>query len=490
MNLQKNLFYILPALQFLTLSSLAQMAKPNVVYILADDLGYGELGCYGQEKIKTPNIDQLAKEGMLFTKHYAGAPVCAPSRGVLLTGKQLSKAYIRNNHEHKPEGQEPIPHPSITMAQIFKSQGYATGAFGKWGLGYVGSASDPKALGFDTFYGYNCQRLAHSYYPPHMWSNDKKVIINKKPVPGHFRKKVGPDFDFNQFYAKNYAPDLILDKAVKFIRTNAKNPFFAYLPFVEPHLAMHPPKSWVDAYPKEWDEGNKAIKAAYLPHPRPRAGYAAMISDLDEHVGTIIKLLEELNIKENTLVIFASDNGPTHCKDVDHEFFNSTANLRGLKGSVYEGGLRVPMIATWPGKIKASSTSDHVSGFVDVLATACDLINVPTPKTSDGVSFLPELLGKEQKPQNVLAWEFTGYGGQQAIILNGRWKGVRQQLNSKSNIKNSIIPKWELYDLENDPYEKTNLAKSMPEKVRRIHQAMMNNRTDSKAFSMKNAAKL
>jgi arylsulfatase A len=466
----------------LCFSMLAQSNKPNVIYILADDLGYGELGCYGQTKIKTPNIDLLSKRGMRFTRHYSGAPVCAPSRGVLLSGRQLSKAYIRNNREHQPEGQEPIPEPGVTLAQIFKDQGYATGAFGKWGLGFVGSKSDPKALGFDMFYGYNCQRVAHSFYPPHMWKNDEKITINKKPVPGHWRKAVDADFDFSQFHAENYAPDLILDEALDFIRSNAEKPFFAYIPFVEPHLAMHPPHEWVDKYPKEWDKPQQSYKASYLPHPRPRAGYAAMISDLDEHVGKVMELLKELKLSDNTLVIFTSDNGPTHCREVDYEFFNSAAGLKGLKGSVYEGGLRVPMIASWPGKIKPESDSAHVSGFVDVMATACDLLKVKAPDSSDGVSFLPELLGQPQEAQPVLAWEFQGYGGQQAIILNGRWKGVRRNLNKKSS-------KWELYDLEKDPEEKTDLASSMPEMVEEVHKAMMKNRTNSKVFTMPRAAK-
>ena len=466
----------------------AEPAKTNVIYILADDLGYGELGCYGQEKIKTPHIDALAKEGMRFTRHYSGAPVCAPSRGVLLSGQQLSKAYIRNNREHKPEGQEPIPEPGMTLAQIFKDKGYATGAFGKWGLGYPGSSSDPKALGFDTFYGYNCQRVAHSFYPPHMWSNDKKITINEKSVPGHWRKAVGPNFDFSQFYAENYAPDLILDEALKFIKDNKDKPFFAYLPFVEPHLAMHPPHSWVDAYPKEWDAPKESYKAQYLPHLRPRAGYAAMISDLDEHVGSVMQLLKELDLVENTLVIFTSDNGASHCIEVDHEFFNSTKDLRGLKGSVYEGGLRVPMIAHWPSKIKKTQVSDHVSGFVDVMATFCDLLQTEAPQTSDGVSFLPTLKGEKQDPQPVLAWEFQGYGGQQAIILDGRWKGVRQNLLPRGKKKAKSTPKWELYDLSKDPNEKTDLATQMPEIVDRIHKAMMKNRSHNETFNMPMAA--
>ncbi|WDE96504.1 arylsulfatase [Lentisphaera profundi] len=475
---------LIPTLFCLSSLLFADSAKPNVIYILADDLGYGELGCYGQTKIKTPNIDQLSAGGMRFTRHYSGAPVCAPSRGVLLTGKQLSKAFVRNNREHKPEGQAPIPEAGITLAKIFKDQGYATGAFGKWGLGYPGSSSDPKALSFDTFYGYNCQRVAHSFYPPHMWSNDEKIIINEKPVPGHWKKAVGPDFDFSQFYAKNYAPDLILEQALKFISDNKDKPFFAYVPFVEPHLAMHPPHSWVDFYPKEWDQPKKSYNANYLPHLRPRAGYAAMISDLDEHVGSIMSLLKELKLDEKTLVIFSSDNGASHCIEVDHKFFNSNKGLRGLKGSVYEGGLRVPMIAHWPKKIKAGQVSSHVSGFVDVMATMCELLNSDVPESSDGVSFLPELLGGKQKPQPVLAWEFQGYGGQQAIILDGRWKGVRQNLLPRGKKKTSRVPQWELYDLNKDSFEKNDLAKQMPEMVDRIHKAMMANRNESEKFHM------
>jgi arylsulfatase len=419
---------------------------------------------------------------MRFTRHYAGAPVCAPSRCVLMTGRHLSKAYIRNNRELKPEGQAPIPSPGTTVADIMRRAGYATGAFGKWGLGFVGTSSDPAALGFDEFFGYNCQREAHSFYPGHLWHNTDKIVINEPAIPGHHRGAVPGNFDFSTFHGQNYAPELIRDAALTFIREQAGTgtPFFAYLPFVEPHLAMHPPQEWVDQYPTDWDPPRASYKAQYLPHPRPRAGYAAMISHLDDHVGQVLALLDELGLRDNTLVIFTSDNGPTHCVEVDVAFFNSAGGLRGDKGRVYEGGLRVPMLARWPGRIQAGSSTDHVSGFQDVLATLCALTDQPLPEVSDGVSFLPSLLGTPQPPQPVLAWEFQGYGGQQAIILDGRWKGVRGGLHRKKS--GGPLSAWEVYDLTTDPSETTDLAAERPDLVARIDAAMTANRNDDSPF--------
>ena len=349
---------------------------PNIVFILADDLGYGELGSYGQKKIRTPNIDKLAAEGMRFTRHYSGAPVCAPARCVLMTGKHLTNAQIRGNRDarkHKlgGEGQWPLDPGTVTLPAILQNAGYSTGGFGKWGLGNAQNSGSPNKMGFDTFYGYLCQRVAHSYFPPYLNHNEKRERINLPAVPGHFKvpKKEGsPEVDFDRFQGRVYAPDRILEEAVQFLREHNEGPFFLYLPFVEPHVAMQPPPEWVEAYPKEWDSEPYLGRKGYTPHPRPRAGYAAMISDLDEHVGTIMSELKALSLDEDTLVVFTSDNGPTHdVGGVDTEFFGSTGGLRGRKGSVFEGGLRVPMIARWKGKIREGSTCDRPCGFQDFL---------------------------------------------------------------------------------------------------------------------------
>jgi arylsulfatase A-like enzyme len=375
-------------------------APLNVVFILADDLGWGELGCYGQEKIPTPNIDRLASEGMRFTQHYSGAPVCAPSRCVLMTGKHLGRAEIRGNRQARrsdpqwTEGQHPISADAYTLAMHFRDAGYATGAMGKWGLGPVGSTGDPNTKGFDLFFGYNCQAVAHSYYPPHLWRNAKQITINRQPIPGH-RKQPEGEVRMEDWIGETYAPKLMIAEAESFIDQHRDEPFFLYLPFIEPHVAMHPPVASVNRFPEEWDESVYRGQCAYLPHPRPRAGYAAMISDLDSYVGRVLKRLEEAGVADRTLVIFTSDNGTTHegrqdthfhIGGVDAQFFNSTAGLRGYKGSVYEGGLRVPMIARLPGVIAAGSESDMPSYFADWFPTLCEAAGLQVPGGLSGQS--------------------------------------------------------------------------------------------------------
>jgi len=445
---------------------------PNIVYILADDLGYGEVGVYGQDKIRTPHIDRLAAGGMRFTQHYSGAPVCAPSRCVLLTGRDLAHAEIRGNKEVKPEGQHPISAELVTIPELLKGAGYRTAAMGKWGLGPVGSSGDPNAQGFDLFFGYNCQREAHTYYPGHLWRNDEQVLLPNDSIPGHAKLAEAPpaeasfDEGYGAFYGEAYAPDLMMTECESFLRSAAPGaksgdePFFLYLPFVEPHLAMQPPAGLVESYPAEWDEAPYLGTRGYTPHPRPRAGYAAMITDLDQHVGDVVSLLEELGLAENTLVIFSSDNGPTHdVGGVDTTFFDSAGGLRGRKGSVYEGGLRVPMIAAWPGRIEAGSITDHVSAFQDVLPTLCDLAGVEELPTTEGVSFLPTLLQDgEQVEHPFLAWEFFGYGGQKAVRM-GDWKAVRTK--TRKDDPGGI----ELYDLGVDPAEANDVAGDHPEVV-------------------------
>ncbi|MCA8942772.1 MAG: arylsulfatase, partial [Planctomycetes bacterium] len=421
--------------------------RPNIVYVLADDLGYGELGSYGQTKIHTPNLDRLAREGMRFTRHYAGAPVCAPSRCVLLTGRHLAHARIRDNKEVQPEGQQPIEAEDVTIAEVLRPAGYATAAIGKWGLGPTGSSGDPNAQGFDRFFGCVCQRVAHSYYPPHLWRDGERIVINTEPVRGHDKRADDDSIDFSAYVGATYAPDLMNAEVERFVREHANGPFFLYFAPLEPHLAMQPPREHVDEYPTDWDPEAYRGERGYLPHPRPRAGYAAMISDLDEHVGALLDLLDELGIAEDTIVMFSSDNGPTHdVGGVDTTFFASTAGLRGRKGSVFEGGLRVPMIVRWPGHVEPGTVSDHVSAFQDVMPTLAEVAGARGAET-DGISFVPELLGRPQRPHGHLVWEFPGYGGQRAVIFDG-WKLVQRDLRGDR-------PKTLLFRLTDDPGETT-----------------------------------
>jgi len=452
--------------------------RPSVVLILADDLGWGELGCYGQRKIRTPNIDRLAAEGMRFTRHYSGAPVCAPARNVLLTGLHLGHSEIRGNKQAGTgEGQWPISANSLTIAKVLKQAGYLTAATGKWGLGPVGSSGDPNRQGFDLFFGYNCQAVAHSYFPAHLWRNSEKIVINSKPVPGHLKLPEG-EVRLEDYQDQTYAPDLIEAEAVKFIEQNAGNPFFLYCAFIEPHVAMHPPKRLVESYPPEWDDQPYRGQCGYLPHPRPRAAYAAMITSLDEHVGKVMAALERTGTKNNTIVIFTSDNGTTHLGNdpvygiggVDAKFFNSTAGLRGFKGSVYEGGLRVPLIVRWPGKVKAGTTSDFPSYFPDHFATLCDVLKLNPPGQRDGVSLLPVLSGRNPSKRDPMVWVFPEYGGQVCVRI-GDFKMIRGQLNTRKP------GDWEVYDVVNDPQEANNVAKDHPELIRQaieILKAQMN----------------
>lgn len=476
---------------------------PNIVYLFADDLGYAELGCYGQKKIKTPNIDRLAAEGMRFTQHYAGNAVCAPSRCCLMTGKHPGHAYIRSNRRARlPQelrrrlgmrflGQEPIPDAEVTIAEVLKQKGYATAAVGKWGLGHFGTTGDPNRQGFDLFFGYNCQAHAHSYYPAYLWRNSTKVPLdNHPPVPGHASLPAGADpndpASYAPFKGTDYAPDRMIDEALGFIRQNKDRPFFLYFPSTIPHVALHIPDEELKPYLGKWDETpfTRADGYGYTPHRTPRAAYAAMISRLDRDCGRIVALLKKLGMDENTLVIFSSDNGTTHLgKEVDYEFFESVGPLRGLKGSLYEGGIREPMIARWPGHIEPGTETDLISAFWDVLPTLAEVAGAKPPQGIDGISFLPTLLGKpeKQKHHEYLYWEFAGYGGQQAVRM-GPWKAVRRDILRKNNPDPLKI---ELYNLDADIGESKDVAADHPEIVSKMRQIMASARTVSRVFPMR-----
>ncbi len=471
----------------LTLGSTAKPKTPNIIYILADDLGYGELGCYGQQKIETPNIDRLAAEGMRFTQHYSGSPVCAPSRCTLLTGKHTGHAYIRDNYEiggwgpDEPEGQLHLPAGTPTLGRLLQQSGYATCAVGKWGLGGPESTGHPNKQGFDHWYGYLCQRVAHNYYPTHLWRNDKKHMLDGNPYFRAHQRIDAPPKDasgYDRFRGKQYAPDLMIDEALGFIRKNKDAPFFLYYATPVPHAAIQVPEDSLRRYAGRWDDEPYLGHKGYLPHPSPRAGYAAMISRMDRDVGRIMTQLKELGLDKDTIVMFSSDNGPTFNGGTDSRFFNSAGPLRGLKCDLYDGGIRVPLIARWPGRVAPNSTSDHVSAFWDVLPTVAGIVGAETPDDIDGISLLPTLLGTgKQREHPHLYWEYRSRGGGQAL-RTGRWKGLRLKL-----AKSDDAP-VELYDLQSDIGEKNNLADKHPDIVKRIKELMKTARTESEHFPL------
>jgi len=436
---------------------------PNVVLLVADDLGYGELGCYGQEKIRTPRIDALARAGMRLTQFYAGAPVCAPSRCTLLTGKHAGHAAIRDNRELKPEGQEPLPDAEVTLAELLRARGYATGCFGKWGLGGPGSEGAPERQGFDRFYGYLCQREAHNYYPDHLWSDGTRVELD-----GNTRGLTGAQ----------YSHDLVVAEALAFVRAHADEPFFLYVPFTIPHLALQVPEDSLGEYAGLWDDPPYDGKKGYLAHPAPRAAYAAMVTRMDRDVGRLLDLLAELGLDDDTLVLFTSDNGPTYDRigGSDSDFFASAGGLRGLKGSVYEGGLRVPLVARWPGRIPRGTTSTRAAAFWDLAPTLLEVADAPAAPAMDGHSFLPTLLGHAQPAPEPLYWELASYSGQQALRV-GDWKAVRRNLSRGED-------RIELYDLAADPGESRDLAAERPEVVARLRPLLESSRVASELFPL------
>ena len=475
--------------QFLTPAHCADSEqRPNIVFILADDLGYRELGSFGQELIRTPNLDRLASQGMRLTQHYCGNAVCAPSRCVLMTGKHPGHAYIRSNKANPPEGQEPIPDSEITLGELMQEQGYVTGAFGKWGLGGPDTPGLPLDQGFNRFFGYLCQSHAHSYYPSYLRSDRGSVELNNTPaVPGHAGLAKGADpsnpRSYDQFKGKDYAPDRINEQVLEFIRRNKDESFFCYYPTVIPHVALHVPDEELEPYLKlGWNDPpfTRDGGYGYTPHFTPRAAYAAMITRLDRYVGNVLNLLDELELSENTLVVFSSDNGTTHLgKEVDYTFFKSVGELRGLKGSLYEGGIRVPTLVRWPGKVRAGSESDYISGFEDWMPTVMDVVGGQraVPPDIDGVSLLPTLIGETQVEREFLYREFPSYGGQQ-IVRVGDWKAVRQNL-SKGRIKT------ELYNIAADISESKDLAAQHPDVVALLEKVMAEQHVPSDLFPLR-----
>ncbi len=470
--------------------------KPNIIIILADDLGYGELGCFGQKLIETPNIDKLAESGLRFTQYYSGAPVCAPARCVLLTGMHSGHAYIRGNDEWGArgdvwsytsmiadstlEGQRPLPDSTITIAKILKNADYVTGMIGKWGLGAPHTNSIPNEMGFDYFLGYNCQRQAHTYFPVHLYENENRLYLDNDTVPPNTKLDADADprekSSFHRFSLVDYAPDIMFDGMMNFIDENKDQPFFMYWATPIPHVPIQAPEKWIDHYTNKFgDEEPYLGNRGYFPHPNPNAGYAAMISYLDERIGQLISKLKKEGIYENTLIIFTSDNGPTYAGGVDAAFFNSAGPFNDgygwTKGFVNEGGIRVPMIACWPQKIAAGSVSDHISTFTDILPTLCNIADLKTPENIDGISLLPTLLDDgTQIVHDYIYWEFPEYGGQQAVRM-GDWKAIRK------NIKKGNLD-IELYNLQEDIREEIDVADQYPDIVKRMAQIMIDEHTE------------
>lgn len=435
-------------------------AKTNIIFIFADDLGYGDIGIYGQKKVPTPNIDKMARKGMMFTDFYSGSTVCSPARTSLLTGLTTGHAPIRGNREVYPEGQSPLPQATKTVAMLLKQHGYQTAAFGKWGLGFTTSEGNPNLKGFSEFFGYICQRQAHDYFPDHLWHNANRV-----------------DFPENLKSDATYSAPVIHEKALEYIKNvDAEKPFFIYLPYTLPHGDVIVPQDsiyhrFVKKFGEEPLPENKRVKRPYnfTVEPYPHAAFAAMITRLDRYVGDVIDAVEKRGLAENTLIIFTSDNGPHNEGGGDVKFFDGNGIFRGIKRDLYEGGIREPFIAYMPGSIKPSVEKNYFALW-DMMPTFLDIAGVKdSDYLTDGISIKNLLFGKKQeKFHDYLYWEFHEGGGKQAA-RNGKWKAVKLNVNKG----NSPL---ELYDLENDPSETKNVAADHPEIVRQFEEYIQNAR--------------
>ncbi len=443
--------------------------QPNIIYILADDLGYGDISCYGQTKFSTPNIDRMAREGMLFTQHYTGCTVSAPSRSSLMTGLHTGHTPIRGNKEWQPEGQWPLPASSTTIPEMLKTKGYVTGAFGKWGLGYIDSEGDPNNQGIDEFFGYNCQRLAHNYYPDHLWHNREKIILHENDS-----SKKGA-----------YSAELIHKAALQFIENNREKPFLMFYTTTIPHAELFAKEEYIEKFRRKFDpeksfigvdSGKTFRQGPYGSQPESHAAFAAMVTQLDDYVGELLQMLKETGIDNNTIVMFASDNGPHLEAGADPDFFNSNGPLRGYKRDMYDGGIRTAFIVRWPGKVKEGTRTDHVSAFWDVMPTVAEITGAGSPDSTDGISFLPTLLDKgKQKQHEYLYWEFHEQGGKIGVRM-GDWKAVK--LNADKVPQGEI----ELYDIVKDPGEINNVAMANPGVVKRIEEIMNEAHSPSEIF--------
>jgi arylsulfatase A len=478
----------------------AAQSRPNIVFLFADDLGYGDVGAFGQTKIRTPNIDQLAKDGMRLTQCYAGNAVCAPSRCVLMTGMHPGHAQVRNNREIKPEGQHPLLADTVTLPRLLQKVGYATGGFGKWGLGGPDSDGRPTKQGIDRWFGYNCQRVAHSHYPAYLWDNDKKFPLNNPqdpPLTGHEKLPDGADPNDERSYAglagKEYGMDVITAQAVKFVNDNKDRPFFLYYPTIIPHAAFQVPEDSLAEYKGKFPE-EKPYLGNYTANRTPRATFAAMVTRMDGHIGQIISAIREAGISDNTIFVFTSDNGPVFdsLSGESTDFFNSTGGFRGRKGNLYEAGIHEPTIVAWKGHVNAGSTSDRVVGFEDWLPTFLELAGSKDaiPANIDGISCAPTLLGQSQSPRPFLYREFPAGAGQQSVRI-GDWKGIRSNMSPTAakakpgkKAKSSAAGGMhiELYNLKTDPYETTDVSAQHPDVIAQIEKVMREQHTPNPDF--------
>ncbi len=436
----------------MSIPSLAQQQRPNIIFLLADDLGIGDVGCYGQQKIRTPNIDALALSGMKFTQFYSGSTVCGPCRSSFMTGLHTGHTPVRGNRGVQPEGQYPLPANTNTIARMLQANGYITADFGKWGLGGIGTDGIPLKQGFDIFYGYNCQTLAHNYYPDHLWSNNDRIEL-----PNKTKDSV-------------YSADLIQQNAMKFIHQEHRQPFFLYLSYTLPHAGLNLPRDSVYwNYVKQFNDAPLKETAGVKQYesgpfePYPHAAYAAMVARLDKYVGEIKASLKKQGLEENTLFIFTSDNGPHKEGGNDPEFFNSNGIYRGRKRDLYDGGIHMPFIASWKGRIPSNSTSNQLAAIWDMFPTFLSAAGVRSSATIDGISLLPTLLNKngQQVQHEYLYWEFHEEGGKQAVRW-GKWKAIQLKVSEKTD------GPIELYDLEADPSEKNNIAAQQPAIVKQM----------------------
>lgn len=441
--------------------------QPNIIFILTDDLGYGDIGPYGQRLIDTPNLDALAQNGTTFTDCYAGCAVSAPSRASLMTGLHTGHTFVRGNKEVYPEGQEPLPEETHTLGQMMKDAGYATGIFGKWGLGYPGSGSEPTDMGFDTFYGYNCQRKSHSHYPEYLWKGREKDTLHANLERAR----------------KTFAPDLIHEGAKDFIRENSSGkPFFAFLSYTLPHAELCVPQDSIwNTYRERFKDAPEDYRAwydngDYYTSLHPMTSFAAMVSRLDGYVGEIVELVDSLGINDNTLIIFTSDNGPHREGGAYPEFFDSNSIYRGTKRDLYEGGIRVPFIVSCPSFIPSDRTSAKPMAFWDLMPTFADIAGTDCSAQTDGLSMYDEWCGEKCPDHDFLYWEFHEEGGKQAVRM-GDWKGVRLRVMTGQ-------PRFELYNLADDPSETTELASLHPEIVAEMERIMTREHTESQIFPL------
>ncbi len=442
--------------------------SPNIIFIYADDLGVGEIGAYGQQKIKTPNLDRLAGEGIRFTNFYTSTPVCAPARCMLLTGRHGGHSYIRGNYElggfpdSLEGGQMPLPEGTLTVGKMLQQAGYRTAAIGKWGLGMHYSTGNPLLQGFDYFYGYLDQKQAHNFYPSHLWENGRWDSLNNPPMNVHRRLEpaAAKDADFEYYKGKEYSVDAMTRKALRFMQQQGNRPFFLYLPYTIPHVSLQAPDAAVQQYIGQFDEKPYYGQQGYAAAKHPLSTYAAMITYLDAQVGIIMEQIKKMGLDENTVIMFSSDNGATFNGGVDAKFFNSVSGLRGLKMDLYEGGIREPLIARWPGTIPAGRSSALLSVQYDMMATFAAIAGIPAPP-NDGISLLPEMTGKrdQQAHRPYIYFEYPEKGGQVAIRM-GPWKAIKTGVKA-----NRQIP-WQLYNLEQDPAEEKDLAAQHPQMLR------------------------